>query len=144
MIRARILFTLAALMVVAAACSSTSDAVTIDDPWGRPSPTSTGNAAFYMAVTGGETDDRITSASSPSCDVTELHETTMQDGVMSMQEQTEGIPIPAGSTVMLEPGGLHVMCIGVQEALVAGETVNVELEFESAGTVTVQAEIREQ
>jgi copper(I)-binding protein len=144
MIRARIMFTLAALMVVAAACSSTSDAVTIDDPWGRPSPTSTGNAAFYMAVTGGETDDRIASASSPSCEVTELHETTMQDGVMSMQEQTEGIPIPAGSTVMLEPGGLHVMCIGVQKALVAGETVNVQLEFENAGAVTVQAEIREQ
>ncbi len=144
MIRVRVMFTLVALMVVAAACSSTSDAVTIDDPWGRPSPTSTGNAAFYMAVTGGETDDRIASASSPSCGVTELHETTMQDGVMSMQEQTEGIPIPAGSTVMLEPGGLHVMCIGVQKALVAGEMVNVQLEFENAGAVTVQAEIREQ
>jgi len=143
MIRVRLMFTLVALVVVAA-CSSTSDAVTIDDPWGRPSPTSTGNAAFYMAVTGGETDDRIASASSPSCGVTELHETTMQDGVMSMQEQTEGIPIPAGSTVMLEPGGLHVMCIGVQEALVAGETVDVELEFENAGTVSVVAEIREQ
>ena len=132
-----------ALVMVAAACSSASEGVEVSDPWGRPSPSSASNAAFYMQLEGSDTDDRLVSAESPACQVVELHETQMSDGVMSMQFLPEGIPVPAGETVSLEPGGLHVMCLGVTEALVEGESATVQLQFEESGLVTVDAEIRQ-
>jgi periplasmic copper chaperone A len=75
--------------------------------------------------------------------MTQLHETTMTDGSMSMSEVDGGITIPAGEGVTLEPGGLHVMCMNVTEPLEVGDTVDLELEFAEAGTVAVTAEIRE-
>lgn len=140
--RFRALIVLSIVAVLAAGCSSDGGDVTVEDVWGRPSPMQAGNAAFYMQVTGGEADDTIVSASSTACAVTELHETKMQDGVMSMQERPDGIPVPAESTVSLEPGGLHVMCID-SETFELGDMVTVDLEFAEAGTVTVEAEIRE-
>ena len=133
-----------AVLLLGAACSSGSDTVDVEDPWGRPSPTSEGNAAFYMDLIGSDTDDTLVSAESPACGMVELHESQMTDGVMSMQHLPEGIPVPAGETVSLEPGGLHVMCMNVTEALVEGETADILLRFENSGEVSVSAEIRQQ
>jgi copper(I)-binding protein len=96
-----------------------------------------------MQLEGAEEDDVLVSATSPACGMVELHETQMSDGVMSMQHLPQGIPVPAGETVSLEPGGLHVMCMGVQSPLTVGEMVEVALEFENSGSKTIEAEIRE-
>ena len=117
--------------------------MTVEDPWGRPSPSSAENAAFYMQLDGAAEDDLLMSASSSACSVVELHETQMSDGVMSMQHLPQGIPVPAGETVALEPGGLHVMCMGVQSPFAVGDMIEVGLEFENSGSMTVEAEIRE-
>lgn len=139
----RLIALIAALVVVVAACSSGSDSVQVEDPWGRPSPSSAANAAFYMQLDGAAEDDVLVSATSSACSVVELHETQMSDGVMSMQHLPQGIPVPAGETVSLEPGGLHVMCLGVVNPLTVGEMIEVALEFENSGAMTVEAEIRE-
>ena len=139
----RLIIVLAAFAVLVAACSSGDDAVTVEDPWGRPSPSSAENAAFYMQLDGAAEDDLLVSASSSACSVVELHETQMSDGVMSMQHLPQGIPVPAGATVALEPGGLHVMCMGVQSPFTVGDMIEVGLEFENSGSMTVEAEIRE-
>jgi len=139
----RLIIVLAAFAVLVAACSSGDDAVTVEDPWGRPSPSSAENAAFYMQLDGAAEDDLLMSASSSACSVVELHETQMSDGVMSMQHLPQGIPVPAGATVALEPGGLHVMCMGVQSPFTVGDMIEVGLEFENSGSMTVEAEIRE-
>jgi copper(I)-binding protein len=132
---------LVAIGLLVAACGG-DGGITVDDAWGRPSPMEATNAAFYMNITGGDGDDTLISASSESCAVTELHETTMTDGVMSMQERPDGIAIPSGETVVLEPGGLHVMCLDAATFEV-GESVDIDLVFAEAGTVAVSAEIRE-
>lgn len=134
---------IAAFAIVAGACSG-SDDLSVDDPWGRPSPMSEGNAAFYMDIRGGGEDDTLVSASAAPCGMVELHETSMSDGVMSMQHLPEGIPIPAGETVSLEPGGLHVMCMNVSDPLELGEMIDVALVFESGTEMTVTAEVREE
>ena len=139
----RVFVVLAALSLVATACSS-DDSVTVDDPWGRPSPRSAENAAFYMQLNGGAEDDQLVAAASDACNVVELHETQMSDGVMSMQHLPLGIPVPAGETVSLEPGGLHVMCLGVVSPLEVGQMIEVTLQFEGSGETTIEAEIREQ
>lgn len=63
-------------------------------------------------------------------------------GMMKMQP-VDSVPVPAGETVELKPGGFHVMLLDVQKELVPGDTIEVTLSFELAGEVTVTAEVRE-
>jgi copper(I)-binding protein len=56
---------------------------------------------------------------------------------MKMNELPDGIPVPAGATVTLSPGGLHLMMMGLKAPLVEGETVPVTLTFATAGTVEI-------
>ena len=137
----RLVFLVLVLGMVAAACSS-SDDIAVEDVWGRPSPMMEGNGAFYMQISGGGEDDTLVNASSTACGMVELHETSMSDGVMSMQHLPEGIPVPAGETVSLEPGGLHVMCMNVTDPFEEGDEIDVDLVFESGMEMTVTAEIR--
>ena len=140
----RTVLLLSVLALLASACSSSGGAVTVDDPWGRPSPSSAENAAFYMTLVGGTESDTLIGASSDACTMTEVHETTMNDGQMSMAPVEDGVVIPAGETVVLEPGGLHVMCMGIVEPLTAGDSVDVDLSFASGETTTVSADIRDE
>ena len=141
---ARIVSVVIALSFVLAACSGGESSVSVDDAWGRTSPAAATNAAFYMGLEGGSEADTLVSASSEACGVTELHISVMADGVMSMQHLPDGIAVPAGEIVMLEPGSFHVMCIDRQQEFVAGESITLTLEFSGAGTVSVDAEIRDE
>lgn len=101
------------------------------------------NGAVYMTITN-ETgsDDALIDATVPGCGIVELHEMVMDGDVMRMR-QMEGnrIPVPAGETVVLERGGLHVMCIDKTGEFAVGDSVSVTLEFENAGTIEVTAEV---
>jgi periplasmic copper chaperone A len=104
-------------------------------------PTTTG--AVYMRIANGSsTDDALIDVVVPGCGVVELHEMEMQDDVMMMR-QMEGnrIPIPAGQTVMLQRGGLHVMCIDKTGEYTISQMIPVTLQFQNAGTIEVQAEV---
>ncbi|MDH4414354.1 MAG: DUF1775 domain-containing protein [Rhizobium sp.] len=92
----------------------------------------------FITITnkGGE-DDRLISASSAQAGEVQLHEMAMEGDVMKMRQLTDGIAIPAGQTVELTPGGLHLMFFKVAEAFKEGATVNVTLTFEKAGAVDV-------
>jgi copper(I)-binding protein len=142
---ARVVSMLIVLSAVLAACSSGgSKSVSVDDAWGRTSPAAATNAAFYMTIEGGSDVDTLASADSDACGLTQLHISVMNDGVMSMQHLPEGIAVPAGETVILEPGSFHVMCIDRQQEFVAGDSIPLTLEFAEAGTVTINAEIRDE
>jgi len=66
----------------------------------------------------------------------------MEDGVMRMRRLEGGVPLPAGETVKLEPGGKHIMLIGLKDRLEDGETVSMTLTFENAGQLDVQASVQ--
>jgi len=92
----------------------------------------------FMTITNtGGTDDRLVSAASPVADHVEIHEMSMVGDVMKMQPLPDGLPIPAGETVTLQPGGYHLMLMGLKERLEQGATVAVTLTFSNAGTVEV-------
>jgi hypothetical protein len=100
------------------------------------------NTAMYLEITNaGTVDDRLVSVSGPIGEDVQLHETTTDDeGRMGMQEVGGGIPLPAGETVALVPGGLHVMILGVGD-LAVGDEVDMELRFEVSEPVTVTATV---
>ncbi len=79
--------------------------------------------------------DRLISVESPAAGRVELHEMTMENDVMKMRKLDDGIAIPAGGTVELTTGGLHLMFMEVAKPFAAGETVPVTLTFEKAGKI---------
>ncbi|WP_439154299.1 copper chaperone PCu(A)C [Yoonia sp.] len=97
---------------------------------------------FVTIANTGDTDDRLVAASSDIANVMQIHTMAMDGDVMVMRELTDGLPVPAGETVALQPGGLHIMFMQLNGPLVAGETVPVTLTFENAGDVAVMLPIR--
>jgi copper(I)-binding protein len=81
--------------------------------------------------------DQLISASSPVAGEVQLHEMAMEGNVMKMR-QVKDIAVPAGATVELKPGGLHLMFMNIKAPLAAGETVPVKLKFAKAGEVEVK------
>lgn len=93
---------------------------------------------FVTIANGADADDRLVSAASPAADHVEIHEMKMENDVMKMRPLKDGVVVPAGGRVALEPGGLHMMFMGVKTPFRAGDTIPVTLTFEKAGSVEVQ------
>ena len=92
---------------------------------------------FLTIENTGTESDRLISLASEIADETQIHEMAMQGDVMKMRPLAEGLEIPAGETVVLAPGGFHIMFMGLKQTLVEGKTITVTLTFEKAGTVDV-------
>jgi copper(I)-binding protein len=127
------------------ACTPEEPRLDITDVWSRSSAPTALNSAFYMIISNeGSEPDALVSAESNVCGEIQLHESEIDDqGVMTMRQQSE-INIPPGGTVVLQVGGLHLMCLDRQIDFVSGETVPLTLDFETAGESDVLAEIRDE
>lgn len=96
-------------------------------------------AAGYLTITNtGKTADRLIGGSASFAQRFELHEMTMDGGVMKMRELAKGLEIKPGATVELKPGGNHLMFLGLTESPVAGKTIKAKLRFETAGEVEIE------
>ena len=109
--------------------------LTIESYWARAMLPNQPVAGGFLSVTNKGADDRLISVSSKRAARIELHEMLMKDNVMEMREVAGGILVPAGSTLELAPGGLHLMFFDIAEPFKDGETVPVTLTFEKAGIV---------
>lgn len=99
-------------------------------------------AVFGLLVNLGDETDTVLSITTPAAEAAEMHEMLMGDGdVMQMRPVEGGFVVPASDYLTLEPGGLHIMLIGLKQPLVAGETLDLALTFEHAGEVAVQVPI---
>lgn len=95
--------------------------------------------AGYITITNkGTADDTLVSVASPVAGVTQIHEMKMEGDVMKMNEVEGGLVIPAGQSVMLAPGGLHIMFMDLKQTLVEGDTFPVTLTFATAGTIEIK------
>ncbi|KRA97811.1 hypothetical protein ASD83_12055 [Devosia sp. Root685] len=92
----------------------------------------------FMTITNkGAEADRLVSVKTDIAKEAQIHEMAMEGDVMKMRQLKDGIDLPAGETIKLEPGGLHLMFMGLNGAIKEGDAVPVTLTFEKAGTVTV-------
>ena len=85
----------------------------------------------------GKVDDRLVQASSPNARTVDIHEMSMQGQVMKMRKLEEGLAIPAGQTVMLAPGGFHLMFMAPSAPFRLGDQIPVTLTFETAGKIDI-------
>ena len=111
----------------------------IDQPWTRATPKSATVAGGYVKITNtGSTPDRLIGGSADVARKFEVHQMSMDGGVMKMRELTGGLEIPPGATVELKPGSYHIMMMNLSRPLSKGDTVKGSLTFEKAGKVDVE------
>lgn len=119
------------------ACGSGGAPEIIDARIGAPTGP---NAALYFTAIGWDEDDRLLDARSQVASEVHIHETTTdEDGTMKMA-QIEGLDLPSRGTLVLEPGGYHMMLIDV-ERVGPGDEVDVTLVWENGGEWTIPAEV---
>jgi periplasmic copper chaperone A len=116
--------------------------VHITQPWARATPKGASSGAAYMTITNnGKTSDRVSCVSSDVSAECQIHTMTMDNGVMKMRPVEGGLEIKPGETVTLKPSGLHVMLVGLKQALQQGKTAKATLKFEHAGTIDVECPV---
>ncbi|KQW83187.1 copper chaperone PCu(A)C [Brevundimonas sp. Root1279] len=106
----------------------------------RPTPPGRKVTGCYLTMTA-STNDRLVSLSSEAAGRAQLHESKMENNMMVMYELREGLALPAGEAVVLEPNNRHIMLLGVKEPLKAGDTVPLTLTFASAPPVQIEASV---
>jgi copper(I)-binding protein len=126
-------------LVFAAACGDSqqhgseqappSGELSIEQPWAAPTPSGVDVSAGYLVIRNQTaSDDRLLSATSGRAERVEVHEMTMDGAVMQMR-LVESPTIPAGQSLTLAPGGMHLMFYGVAEPFAEGQDIPVELAF---------------
>lgn len=136
---------LAATLLLAAAPAFANDGVVqlgsinISAPFARATLPNAPVGGGFLTIenTGTEADRLVSVAASVSGDA-QLHEMAMQGDVMKMRQLKEGVDLPAGQTVVLKPGGIHIMFLGIKAPFVEGETIAVTLTFEKSGSVDIE------
>jgi len=116
--------------------------LSFNDPWIRGSVPGQKNGAGYLVIDNKSNQSgALTAITSDRADRVELHTIIREGGVTKMREVQE-IPIPANGSVSLQPGGYHVMFIGLTQAFIAGESVPVMLNFADGQTTEVTFDVK--
>ena len=115
----------------------------IEHPWARASIGPARSGVIYVTlINNGEQPDRLISASTPVAARAAVHTHIIQDGVMKMRPAGVLEVVPGEPTVF-EPGGLHIMLMGLKAPLQEGTLFSLFLEFEEAGQVEVLVLVQE-
>jgi copper(I)-binding protein len=131
-------FLAAALATPAFAQDVTAGNMKISAQWTRATPKGATVGGGYMKITNtGTTADRLVGGSSAVSARFEMHEMSMEGGVMKMRELSKGLEIKPGQTIEFKPGGYHVMFMGLKQQFMPGERIKATLQFEKAGKVDV-------
>jgi len=125
-----------------AACGSVNNnTLQVNDVWARPALADGNSAVFFVIENKTAQTDTLLSVSSDVAKAVELHMTKMENGNMQMMPQND-VPVPQGET-KFEPGGLHVMLIGLKQGLKPGDTFSVTLNFATAGAMPLEVTVQE-
>lgn len=131
----------AALLGSALPAAAQPPAPRVEGAWARTTVPGQAVGGGFLTITGGAAPDRLVGASATAvARAVELHMMAMEGDVMRMRE-VPGIDIPAGGTVELKPGGLHLMFVGLARPLAAGTRFPLTLRFEKAGAVQVDVPV---
>lgn len=157
MTRTPTISTILALLGVVAGCASTGsgaddgrvvvvDGFAVLDAWAPPSPAGVAEAAIYITIENRDApDDRLIGVSSERCMVMTPHLTVISDDIASMTEADDDddvLSLGVGDRVVMQPNGLHAMCLGLDEPLVVGDEFDVVLQFSTHGPIAVAVAVR--
>jgi copper(I)-binding protein len=130
-------------VVAAAAPTHAAATVSVSDPWIRLPPPAANVAAGYVQLHNGGGPDRLRSASSSAFAEVQIHAMRLDGEVMRMKALPDGLALPAGQTVALQPGGYHLMLLKPKRPLSAGQTVRIKLRFAHGAEQAVDFSVRD-
>lgn len=104
--------------------------VTVQNPWARATVPGQPVGAVYMKISS-SSPANLVSVETDAASSVQVHTMQKHEGVMRMREHGQ-LQIPAGKAVELAPGGVHLMLMGLQHQLVAGETISLKMKFSDA------------
>ena len=137
----RILVFVSIIVFLLSGCAApAAEGVEVREAWARPAPQG-GNGAIYFVIRSTE-EDEIVGVSSDVAEAVEMHESRMSGDVMEMH-QSHSVPLPAAEEVLFEPGGLHIMLIGLKQDLKAGDEFEISLQFKNHQEVQLNIPVRE-
>lgn len=123
---------------------SAADSLGLDDPWIKAATVEDGmTAVFGTLVNDGDAEVTVVAASHEDAETVELHEVTTQGADATMSEREGGFPVPANGTLPLEPGGDHIMLMGLTTDLEPGAESTVTVELSDGSTTTFTAVVKE-
>lgn len=119
----------------------TLGSIRIVHPWARATVPGAQTGGAYLKLENSGADDKLVSVNGNVSAGSELHTTSMNGNVMTMQKLDKGLAVPAGKTVELKPGGTHIMLVELKAPLKEGTTFPLKLRFEKAGEITVDVKV---
>ena len=143
--------TLAAAMALSAATAAAHDMgpggahvddIIVEGAFARAAARPGGASAAYMTIRTLDAPDRLIAASSDVAERVELHAHMLDDQGVARMREVAAIAVEPGADTVLEPGGLHVMLMGLRRELAEGDMVDLTLTFETTGEVAVAAPVR--
>jgi copper(I)-binding protein len=130
---------LAGLACVRAAVAA-EPSIQVVEAWARATPPGVENGAVYCKIHNRGGADKLVGARSPAAHGAEIHASISANGVVEMR-RIEALPIDAGASVELAPGGTHVMLVGLAAPLAAGAKVELTLVFAAAGEIAIEVPV---
>jgi periplasmic copper chaperone A len=129
-------FSLFALTLLLSACEA-NHGVAVLDAWARANAPGQSVGAAYMTLLSAQ-DSTMVKVEADIAGTVEIHSMSMDNGVMKMR-MLEELPLAAGKTEKLAPGGFHLMLFDLKKPLTAGENIKLTLSFkDKAGKITQQ------
>lgn len=130
-------------MTMPSGSSGSMDAGSMKMPSGSPvaMDMSVTDAVYFSIKNDGTAADQLLSASTDVAGSTEMHQSTLANGISSMKP-VSAVDVPAGGSVSFDPGNYHVMLIGLHRDLNVGDHFDLTLTFKQAGAVKVSVEVR--
>ena len=107
---------------------------------GMPGMSDATSAVYLTIQNSGSQADRLVSASSGVAQAIEIHQSLVQNNVASMK-LLDTLDLPAHSTIQFDPGGYHLMLIGVNRNLSPGDKITVNLQFEKSAPLQIEVEV---
>jgi copper(I)-binding protein len=125
---------------LACAAGAAEPSIHVVDAWARATPPGVVNGAVYCKIENHGGADKLVGARSSAAQGAEIHTSVAENGVVAMR-RIDALPIDAGASVELAPGGTHVMLVGLAAPLAAGAKVALTLVFATAGEVAVEVPV---
>jgi periplasmic copper chaperone A len=123
------------LAVFAPGVALAAQPVSVSGGWARATLPHQNEGVAYLTLQS-PAGDMLTTIDSPEAGMVMLHQSKTTNGVAEMDDM-ENLALPAGQTIALTPGGMHLMLMEVKHALKPGDTLHLSLHFDKAGTQTV-------
>ncbi len=132
-----------AVLFVLTGLSFAQSKVVVEDAWVGEVPPSSPVAAAYMTIKNeGNADDKLLSVTSSISGSSMIHQTVIDEQSVAKMEMVDALVIPAGKSVVLKPGGTHVMLMDLKEPVTGKEKIELDLKFENAGDIKVEAPVK--